>query len=866
MSGVEYGDGGGLFSDRTPWGALLARRVGRLNTGFRFAPTVFAETAHARSAAERAWIEALFTRVVNEPVWFTSLQHVDARVLAGAPMPSMAVPARSEVEEGRILRRRRHELGCFFVREHAEVEYLLHGGVESGRYLRTPQLFRDEYEVSFAMHVDVPCVVLYFGNFMSSHGEPTPGSSLFHRLVFCLLYTDWLRQVACALLRYAGVHSAGCRGVPHGRLYWISERSRSEMRELGLANLVGQSFAGRLAAVLLAIDRVQWSRVEPHRNRYPMRSTGNSPVFGTGDFVPWDVELWRVCLLDSFLDGPVAARSRGARVTGSCYAYRQRIYVWLDVSFQEAVLRYERQRHRFAAGESGRSVDAQSTSTGSHPGPMDTDAVSGERAERTGTESGASVPAREAAEGERARAQSRARQRGQRAADIEQQSPGQSRREAGRARPASVQEMLVRLDDASRRRRQARAQSSDVRQAAAVGEDDIALEETPLQTPYEALRERMRTEAWNEAQSSSPSMRLAELGTSAFSFLNNEDGLAFEYSDIAGGRDQVGRFVVRVISGMLPLPQVEEPSTPPRETLPVDRHTKYFLRPRPRQARRGMPASFTAPPPPPVESGRRSDSDGYYTVFGRAGDALRVEKGSSLQDISFWYGDVDDDYERHPLMRARALLQEYKPIVVHEDGLDVYYLPTLVPLHTETGETWTEYCADVLVWVLTEPEHQGALDRIGLSEEDRTPPDRNRGEVDADYDERLTAWGIERWADLCYLAQHGWLDGERGVVAKNEVAEQAAQRDEQPSTAILAEAEERRSRATKLVVLTYFALHRPGRPGELQSVRTPAMEDYMYPPELRSWRHGRDANAGENEGGAGHASRRGTPGPSRRRG
>ena len=48
-------------------------------------------------------------------------------------------------------------------------------------------------------------------------------------------------------------------------------------------------------------------------------------------------------------------------------------------------------------------------------------------------------------------------------------------------------------------------------------------------------------------------MRLAELGSSAYLYLDNDSGISLGYSDIAGGGDGEGKFAVRVISDIAKL-------------------------------------------------------------------------------------------------------------------------------------------------------------------------------------------------------------------------------------------------------------------------------------------------------------------------
>ena len=106
------------------------------------------------------------------------------------------------------------------------------------------------------------------------------------------------------------------------------------------------------------------------------------------------------------------------------------------------------------------------------------------------------------------------------------------------------------------------------------------------------------------------------------------------YSDIAGGGVGVAKFVTRVISGAAKQ-NVQMPEAPPLSDHA--HHAHYVARPCPRQSRCRMPASFFESPPPPVESGHRNNSDGYYTVFGLGDDALRIRKGGFVHEVAFSY-------------------------------------------------------------------------------------------------------------------------------------------------------------------------------------------------------------------------------------
>ena len=96
------------------------------------------------------------------------------------------------------------------------------------------------------------------------------------------------------------------------------DRVHREIREVGLSELVGEEHARRLSKLLTAINHVQWSNIEPHRNRYPVLNAWNGPVFPNCDFTQWDAEICRLCMADDLLDGTVDLRPLGARLAGDC--------------------------------------------------------------------------------------------------------------------------------------------------------------------------------------------------------------------------------------------------------------------------------------------------------------------------------------------------------------------------------------------------------------------------------------------------------------------------------------------------------------------------------------------------------------------
>ena len=70
-----------------------------MNTRSRFASHLGLEIAHAWPSEERAWIEALFTRIGPESSFYEDIGHVNMRVLDDAPLSLLGVHIASEGSE-----------------------------------------------------------------------------------------------------------------------------------------------------------------------------------------------------------------------------------------------------------------------------------------------------------------------------------------------------------------------------------------------------------------------------------------------------------------------------------------------------------------------------------------------------------------------------------------------------------------------------------------------------------------------------------------------------------------------------------------------------------------------------------------------
>ena len=123
-----------------------------------------------------------------------------------------------------------------------------------------------------------------------------------------------------------------------------------------------------------------------------------------------------------------------------------------------------------------------------------------------------------------------------------------------------------------------------------------------------------------------------------------------------------------------------------------------------------------------------------------------------MHEAAFSYESFKDDLETHLIVRAQKMMRNYWPVVVHDDKVDVYYLSTLKSRHLDTGASRDDVSANTIVHVMFTPTCVQDIERVRLHEDERKPPDRKEKECWDEYDPRLTAWGVERWCNLCYIA------------------------------------------------------------------------------------------------------------------
>ena len=120
-----------------------------------------------------------------------------------------------------------------------------------------------------------------------------------------------------------------------------------------------------------------------------------------------------------------------------------------------------------------------------------------------------------------------------------------------------------------------------------------------------------------------------------------------------------------------------------------------------------------------MESGHCSDSEGYYSIFGHADNALRVRKGFPVHEVAFSYDYIEDNLEAGLIVRARRMIRRFRQVVVYDNGVDVYNLSTLNPRYLDTGTSWDDVYADTHVHVTLASTCAQEIERVRLSHNER---------------------------------------------------------------------------------------------------------------------------------------------------
>ena len=71
-----------------------------------------------------------------------------------------------------------------------------------------------------------------------------------------------------------------------------------------------------------------------------------------------------------------------------------------------------------------------------------------------------------------------------------------------------------------------------------------------------------------------------------------------------------------------------------------------------------------------MESGHRSDSNSNYTVLGRGYDAFRVRRDDCVHEAALWHESSEEDPKTNLIDLARKMMYNYKPEILHDDGVD----------------------------------------------------------------------------------------------------------------------------------------------------------------------------------------------------
>ena len=134
-----------------------------------------------------------------------------------------------------------------------------------------------------------------------------------------------------------------------------------------------------------------------------------------------------------------------------------------------------------------------------------------------------------------------------------------------------------------------------------------------------------------------------------------------------------------------------------------------------------MPASFLERLESLIDSGNRRNLDGCYTVFRRGDEELRACRCGLAQEVVCSCESSEDDLETKPIIRASKMMRSYGLMVVNEDGVDVYYLPTLRLQHLDSDDSWNDVCAATLNHTMIESASVQDIEHVGLPEDERKP-------------------------------------------------------------------------------------------------------------------------------------------------
>lgn len=140
-------------------------------------------------------------------------------------------------------------------------------------------------EVSWSMRAELPALIAYLSRLLIANPD--------HR-AWRIVRTEWAFQVAKDLIYQAR----------DGRLFWISTNLRQDMMEIGVARLLRDSETtvhDQLQSLIRYVDELRWSECPEHYRVSAPEVSGQSPVFVTGDYFPFDAERWVPNVEDFYL-------------------------------------------------------------------------------------------------------------------------------------------------------------------------------------------------------------------------------------------------------------------------------------------------------------------------------------------------------------------------------------------------------------------------------------------------------------------------------------------------------------------------------------------------------------------------------------
>ena len=324
---------GGARRHRDPrgwsWRPKLEERAKALSSNYFLPKRLDADVLNAPTAEVRDWACWFFDKTCDD-AWALSLRQFDARILHGlGGLNFEAVTAGVHGMDGhrratwnRNARRWRHEYGIVMPGYFLEGDVMTWEAARAGCYANVPEGF-EEFEVPYAMHVDVPVVCLLWGIKMAEEPyrkqwTPTIRGPIGNAL-WAAFHTQWVMNVAHELLFSAFGHGED------GRLWRLSPALMGAMQQIGFRNLVGgcDRAASELEKLVSGISKVRWSTVSPELSRRPRRNDVGAPVYESGDFVPWDCSKKRVMAPRKVMAEETTANS-SERLIGDLSKYRDK--------------------------------------------------------------------------------------------------------------------------------------------------------------------------------------------------------------------------------------------------------------------------------------------------------------------------------------------------------------------------------------------------------------------------------------------------------------------------------------------------------------------------------------------------------------